>query len=123
MSKQEAIRLLCFHGDFNEENSFMYCIREKGRVEDKLFHEIMNCIITISDDMLNNEEIKSIYSIIFWCRSWLNTGILEKKLDIMSKERLLIYLDIIENSLYYLLDGDVEEAFWAYNEFLDGRYS
>ncbi|MBR4085510.1 MAG: hypothetical protein IKK33_14640 [Lachnospiraceae bacterium] len=122
MNKIEAVNLLSFHGNFNQENSFLYNIRVKCKVEEKLFYEIMDCIIKISDNALNNEQIKSIYSIVFWCRSWINTGVLQQKLDILSTKKLMIYIDIIENSLYYLLEGDVEEAFWAYNEFLDGRY-
>lgn len=122
MNKIEALNLLNYHSDYNQENSFLYCIREKSKLEEKSFYEIMDCIIAISEDDLSIEQIKSIYGIIFWCRGWMNTGVIQQKLDVLSTKNLMIYIDIIENALYYLLEGDVEEAFWAYNEFLDGRY-
>ena len=78
--------------------------------------------IVLSKELIEKEQIKDIYSIVFWCRSWLDAGWIEKQLGSDTKERLRIYTGIIENALYYLLENNVEEAFWAYNEFLDGRY-
>ncbi len=122
MSKEEALELLEFHGDFSRENSFLYYVKEVSLVNENVFHEIMNCVITLSNSSINIQEVAYIYNIIFWCRSWLDSGVLEKRMELLSRNILRTYIEIIENALYYLLHDNVEEAFWAYSEFLDGRY-
>ena len=81
----------------------------------------------IKNSNLDNEKgflylLKCIYTIIFWCRSWLSKdGMLDKRLTCSQKEKLINYTEILEETLYYLLLGNKEEAFWRYNEYLDGR--
>lgn len=122
MDRENAIKLLKLHSDLNKENGYLYTIKEKNIVNPDLFREIMDCLIVLSKELIEKEQIKDIYSIVFWCRSWLDAGWIEKQLGSDTKERLRIYTGIIENALYYLLENNVEEAFWTYNEFLDGRY-
>lgn len=122
MNREKAINLLKIHSDLNKENGYLYTIKEKNIVNSDLFREIMDSLIVLSKEFIQKEQIKDIYSIVFWCRSWLDAGWIEKQLGSATKERLRIYTGIIENTLYYLLENNVEEAFWAYNEFLDGRY-
>ena len=124
MKKDEAVILLKNHSDFStrNENSFLYLLKEKEIVNKNLFFEIMDCILVVSDS-IDILEIKYIYSIVFWSRSWLDTGYFQDKLSIDSIKKLKVYIQIIEETLYYLLHEKKEEAFWAYNEYLDGRYS
>lgn len=123
MNRVNAIDVLKLHSDFNEENSFLYAIKESNTVDYNLFQEIMDSLIVLSKDTIEKEQIKNVYSIVFWCRSWLDAGWIEKQLGSAAKETLRVYTEIIENALYYLLENNAEEAFWAYNEFLDGRYN
>lgn len=122
MNRENAINLLKLHSDLNKENGYLYTIKEKNIVNSDLFREIMDSLIVLSKELIEKEQIKDIYSIVFWCRSWLDAGWIEKQLGSTTKEILIVYTEIIENALYYLLENNVEEAFWAYNEFLDGRY-
>lgn len=123
MNRVNAIDVLKLHSDFNKENSFLYAIKESNIVDYNLFQEIMDSLIVLSKDTIEKEQIKNVYSIVFWCRSWLDAGWIEKQLGSAAKETLRVYTEIIENALYYLLENNAEEAFWAYNEFLDGRYN
>lgn len=123
MNRVNAIDVLKLHSDFNKENSFLYAIKESNIVDYNLFQEIMDSLIVLSKDTIEKEQIKNVYSIVFWCRSWLDAGWIEKQLGSATKETLRVYTEIIENALYYLLENNAEEAFWAYNEFLDGRYN
>lgn len=122
MSKEEAMEILEFHGDFSRKNSFLYYVKEESLVNENIFHEIMKCVITLAKSGINIQEVACIYSIIFWCRSWLDSGVMEKRMELRSRDLLRIYIEIIENALYYLLHGNEDEAFWVYSEFLDGRY-
>lgn len=122
MNKQKAMILLQMHSDFNDNNSFLHQIKEYCEIDQKKFHEIMECIIAISEDKIDIERFKSVYGIVFWCRAWLDSGILDKKMNLTTQKQLTIYTEIIESALFYLLQENVEEAFWSYNEFLDGRY-
>lgn len=129
MNKKQAKEKLIAHSDFifSNEYSFLYVLKQKNVVNDRMFTEIMVALQTLSDECyyksVDGEILKSIYAIIFWCRSWLSDGaMLDKKLTFEDKVRLLQYTQIIEETLYYLLNGEKEEAFWKYNEYLDGRY-
>lgn len=122
MNRENAINLLKIHSDLNKENGYLYTIKEKKFVNSDFFREIMDSIIILSKELIEKEQIKDIYSIVFWCRSWLDAGWIGKQLGSTTKETLRVYTEIIENALYYLLENNAEEAFWAYNEFLDGRY-
>lgn len=85
MKKDEAVILLKNHSDFStrNENSFLYLLKEKENVNKNLFFEIMDCILVVSDS-IDILEIKYIYSIVFWSRSWLDTGYFQDKLSIDS---------------------------------------
>lgn len=122
MNRERAIDVLKVHSDFNKESGYLYAIKEDNIVNSNLFHEIMESLIVLGKESIEKAQIKDIYSITFWCRSWIDSGWIEKKIGADEKEKLKMHVGIIENALYYLLEDDVEEAFWAYNEFLDGRY-
>lgn len=129
MNAKKAKETLLIHSDFYTENekSFLYLIKDKNCCSQKLFIEIMEIMEILSDKYYfaenDGEIIKATYSIIFWCRSWLGSGMIEKNMGKKIQEELLCYVQIIEETFYYLVAGDKEEAFWSYNEYLDGRYS
>lgn len=129
MNKKEAKEKLQLHSDFITENedSFLYSLKQKFKINKNNFFEIMEIIKCLAEDCfykkIDGEVIKNIYTIIFWCRSWLGEGaLLDINLNLDEKKLLLKYTEIIEETLYYLLNGEIEEAFWIYNEYLDGRY-
>lgn len=122
MNMENAKNKLKFHGDMNQKNSFLYLVKEEGKCDEKLFTEIMDSIQVLSNQSIDIQQIQLIYPLIFWCRSWMNAGMLNKNVRKMqTNSNLEIYIAILEETLFYLLNGDSEEAFWAYNEFLDGR--
>lgn len=122
MNREKAINLLKIHSDLNEENGYLYFIKECNIVDYNLFEEIMESLKVLSKDNIEQEQIKNIYSIVFWCRSWLDAGLIQKQLGMVAQDTLKVYTEIIECALYYLLEKNIEDAFWAYEEFLDGRY-
>ena len=129
MDKKKAKEILIVHSDFisGNQNGYLNVLKQKNIVNDAMFTDIMDAIQTLSDEcyykMVDGEIVKSIYAIIFWCRSWLSDGaMLDKKMTLEDKVKLLKYTQIIEEAFYYLLNGEKEEAFWIYNEYLDGRY-
>ena len=93
MDRENAIKLLKLHSDLNKENGYLYTIKEKNIVNPDLFREIMDCLIVLSKELIEKEQIKDIYSIVFWCRSWLDAGWIEKQLGSDTKERLRMLHD------------------------------
>lgn len=129
MNTKQAKEILLIHSDFytKNEKSFLYLIKSGKCCSQKLFFEIMEIMEILSDEYYfaenDGEIIKATYSIIFWCRSWLSSGMIEKNMGKKIQKELLCYVQIIEETFYYLVIGDKEEAFWSYKEYLDGRYS
>ena len=124
MNKQKVIEALKLHTDFcsPNDNSFLYKIMSDKTVSKDLFEEIMDLIVGIKDEFSQENEhelIKYIYSLIFWCRSWSDGGFLSGTEE---GKRLRRYAQILEETLYYLLQNDKENAFFLYNEYLDGRF-
>ena len=124
MNKQKVIEALKLHTDFRSpnDNSFLYKIMSDKTVSKDLFEEIMDLIVGIKDEFSQENEhelIKYIYSLIFWCRSWSDGEFLSGTEE---GKRLRRYAQILEDTLYYLLHDDKEDAFFLYNEYLDGRF-
>lgn len=124
MDRETAKELLKIHADFRnpEKPGFLYVLKEEQQADFKMFCEIMEQLVILSRDDLEPETIRYMYSIIFWCRSWLDAGLLKEGQKDSFKPQILKYVQIMEEALYYLMVGQVEEAFWSYNEFLDGRF-
>lgn len=125
MTKQKVIEALKLHTDFRSpnDNSFLYKIRSNKAVSKNLFEEIMDLIVGIKDEFSQENDyelIKYIYSLTFWCRSWSSDGGFLSGTE--DGNRLYRYAQILEETLYYLLQDDKEEAFFLYNEYLDGRF-
>jgi len=130
MDEISAKKLLKMHSDIDCrcESSFLYRLGHDNILIPELFSEVMECIRCLSDrfyyERMNGEVIKYTYSILFWCRGWLSKdALLDKKLDCLSKKKLTDWIEIIEEALYYLMEGSQESAFFSYEEYLDGRYT
>ncbi len=126
LNYEQAKRYIIKNSNLDNEKGFLYLLKNNYVINTEYFIEIMESLENVVNDLyykeLNGEILKCIYTIIFWCRSWLSKdGMLDKRLTCSQKEKLINYTEILEETLYYLLLGNKEEAFWRYNEYLDGR--
>lgn len=126
MNDELAKRNIIKNSNLDNEIGFLYLLKNNYVINTEYFFEIMESLENVANHLhykeLNGEILKCIYTIIFWCRSWLSKdGLLDKRLMCSQKEILISYIEILEETLYYLLLGNKEEAFWRYNEYLDGR--
>ena len=88
----------------------------------------MECLKVLKEEFckpaIDKEIVNDIVGIIHLTRAWASPdGMLgrNKLLTANQTQQLLLWVDIIEECLMYLLDDDEEDAFWVYNEYLDGR--
>jgi len=117
IDKFKSIEILKKHSNYENENGYIYHLKKDKGFNFDYFCDIMDSVIELSKDKTILNYYKDIYAIIFWSRTWLDSGLIKD-----DREKITIQTGIIENALYYLLNDNAEEAFFAYYEFLDGRY-
>lgn len=136
MNIEEAKELLSYHSGTNEdvhnpkwEYGFLGSLRPfRGKLYEENFIEVMECLNVLKDEfstpMIDKRMVSDIVGMVCFARVWASPeGMLGSNHLLTSEQtrKLLIWIDIIEESLMYLLDDAPEEAFWSYNEYLDGR--
>lgn len=136
MNKEEAKKLLSYHSGTNDdihnpkwEYGFLGSLRPfRGKLYEENFIEVMECMKVLKEEfsapMIDRKMVSDIVGITFFARVWAAPeGMLGRNHLLTSEQtgKLLLWIDIIEECLTYLLDDCEEEAFWAYNEYLDGR--
>ena len=136
MTIKEAKELLSFHSGRNSDvnnikwqKGFLGCLRPfDGTIRKENFIEVMECLKVLKEEFckpaIDKEIVNDIVGIIHLTRAWASPdGMLgrNKLLTANQTQQLLLWVDIIEECLMYLLDDDEEDAFWVYNEYLDGR--
>lgn len=135
MNIQEAKELLSFHSGRNKDvdnskwkNGFLGSLQYfQGTLSEENFMEVMECLKVLKDDffaeMIDREVALNIMTIICCSRGWATSGgMLVTVLSQAQTEKLLLWCDIMEECLMYLLDRKDEDAFFVYNEYLDGRW-
>lgn len=132
MKKEDAKQILSFHANKNKDKSFLNFLKQGYMVPDTCFDEIVDAMKCLGEsvccDNMDGETIRDYYTIIFQCRSWLSKdGLLRneklgRKLAEEDADLLVKYVEIMENILYYLILGNPDDAFFPYEEFLNGWY-
>ena len=136
MTIQEAKKLLALHSGRDDEidnpkwkNGFLGSLRPfSGTLQEENFTEVMDCLNILKDELaapaVDREIIADIVSITHQTRAWTSPEGLLGSNHLLTKEQteqLLLWADIIEECLMWLLDEDEEEAFSAYHEYLEGE--
>lgn len=126
MTKVEAYTLLSFHSGRNDDidnpkwtNGFLGSLRPfRGELNENNFIEIMDCLQTIADDFITESIsqplIYDIYNIIHLGRRWAedDSPLMSNRIMTDEQQKTLIrWVDIIQDCLFYLLNGDEESAF------------
>lgn len=136
MNVEEAKELLSYHSGTNDdihnpkwEFGFLGSLRPfRGELQEENFIEVMECIKVLKDEfsapMIDKRMVSDIVGMAYFARSWVSPeGVLGSNHLLTGEQtgKLLLWVDIIEECLTYLLDDAEEEAFFLYNEYLDGR--
>lgn len=136
MNIDEAKELLSYHSGRHEnidspkwENGFLGSLRPfKGELIEDNFIEVMECMKALKEeltcDRIEKNMLSDIVAITFLARIWASPdGILGSN-ELLSEEQtktLNLWVDIIQETLNWLLDGAEEEAFNSYEMYLDGE--
>ena len=136
MSIDEAKELLSYHSGRNKNvdnpkwiNSFLGSLRPfRGELIENNFIEVMECMKVLQDEFEQDKVDKYIMSDIVgtthMARVWaLPDGMLgsNKILTDEQTDKLNLWVDIIQETLMWLLDDSPEEAFWTYKMYLEGE--
>lgn len=134
MNIQDAKELLSFHSERNKDvdnskwkNGFLGSLQNfKGTLSEENFIEVMECLKVLKDkfyaEIIDREVVLDVVTIIHYSRGWATSGMLVTVLSQAQTKQLLLWCDIIEECLMYLLDRNEDAAFFVYNEYLDGRW-
>ena len=138
MTIEEAKKLLALHSCRDEDidnpkwtNGFMGSLRPfSGTLHEENFTEVMACLNVLKDEFaapaVDRGIVADIVSMIHLTRVWVSPNGMLGQNHLLTKEQteqLLLWVDIIEESLMYLLDQDEEDAFFTYNEYLEEQSS
>lgn len=135
--KNEAKELLSFHSTRNEdidnlkwEKGFLGSLRPFcGELYEENFFEVMECLKTLKDEFseaaIDRGIISDVVAIIHYARVWsASEGMLGSN-HLLTEEQtrhLLAWTDIIETCFMFLLEDNVEDAFFDYEDYLNGTY-
>lgn len=132
MNIEEAKELLSYHSGTNEDvdnpkwqNGFLGSLRPfRGELHEENFIEVMECLKVLKDEisapMIDRKIISDIVGMTYFSRTWASSGGMLGSNHLLTREQtetLLLWSDLIEECLMWLLDDAEEEAFWAYNEY------
>lgn len=138
MNVEEAKELLSYHSgrnpDFKKpkwENGFLGSLRPfTGSLNKDNFIEVMECLKVLQEEFakpaVDKEMIADIVGITHLARVWASpVGMLGRN-HLLTEEQtreLIMWTDMMGECLMYLLEEDWENAFFSYNEYLDGKLS
>lgn len=137
MDKEKAKELLSFHSGRNSDiqnpkwkGGFLGSLRPfRGKLPEENFIEIMECLKALKNEFsalsIEKEVIADLVAIIHLTRVWASPSGMLGRNHLLTQEQtelLLVWIDIIETGLMYLLDGDEEDAFRDYEDYLNDEY-
>lgn len=137
MDKEKAKELLSFHSGRNSDiqnpkwkGGFLGSLRPfRGKLPEENFIEIMECLKVLKNEFsapsIEKEVIADLVAIIHLTRVWASPSGMLGRNHLLTQEQtefLLVWIDIIETGLMYLLDGDEEDAFRDYEDYLNDEY-
>lgn len=132
MNIEKAKELLSYHSGTNEDvdnpkwqNGFLGSLRPfTGDLHEENFIEVMECLKVLENEfsapMIDKKIISDVVGITYLSRTWASPDGMLGSNHLLTNEQtktLLIWSDIIEECLMWLLDDAKEEAFWSYNEY------
>lgn len=137
MDKNKAKEFLSFHSTRNEdidnlkwEKGFLGSLRPFcGELYEENFFEVTECLRTLrnkfSGAAIERGMISDIVAIIHYTRVWSAPDGMLGSNHLLTEEQtkhLLVWTDIIESCFMFLLEGDVEDAFIGYEDYLNRTY-
>ena len=137
MDKKTAKELLSFHSSRNSDvhnpkwsGGFLGSFRPfRGELCEDNFIEVMECLQALKDEFENaavdREIAGDIVSMVHLTSARAATDGLLGGNGILTEEQtkqVLVWVDLMEGCLMYLLDGDVEDAFCDYEDYRNGEY-
>lgn len=137
MDKEKAKELLSFHSGRNSDiqnpkwkDGFLGSLRPfRGKLPEENFIEIMECLKALKNEFstpsIEKEVIADLVAIIHLTRVWASPSGMLGRNHLLTQEQtelLLVWIDIIETGLMYLLDDDEEDAFGDYEDYLNDEY-
>lgn len=137
MDKEKAKELLSFHSGRNSDiqnpkwkDGFLGSLRPfRGKLPEENFIEIMECLKALKNEFsapsIEKEVIADLVAIIHLTRVWASPNGMLGRNHLLTQEQtelLLVWIDIIETGLMYLLDDDEEDAFGDYEDYLNDEY-
>ena len=137
MDKNSAKELLSFHSGRNSdihnpkwENGFLGSLRPfRGELHKENFMEVMECLKALKEEFaaetIEKDIVADVVAITHLTRAWASPDGMLGSNHILTEEQekhLLAWADIIESCFMYLLDGDEEDAFSDYEDYLEDEY-
>lgn len=132
MTKEDALVILSYHSGRNEDldnkrwiNGFLGSLRPfQGKLHEQNFVEVMECLRTLSPDFvagtISGQAIGDVFTIIYLGRRWTEEGSALDESNLINSEqqfKMDLWLDILEDALFYLLNEDPETAFLPYEKY------
>lgn len=133
----EAKELLSYHSGRNSNidnpkwrQGFLGSLRPfRGTLQEDNFIEVMECMKVLqkqfSAPQIDSTMVADVVAIVHYTRAWSSKEGMLGRNHLLSKQQeelLMIWCDLIEECLCYLLDGAVEEAFFEYEEYKNGDF-
>lgn len=134
MSIDEAKELLAYHSGRNGNidnskwiNGFLGSLRPfRGELIESNFIEVMECMKVLQNEFMQDKVDKYILSdivgITYLARIWASPEGMLGSNKLLSEEqtaKLSLWVDIIQETLVWLLDDAPEEAFSSYKMYLE----
>lgn len=133
MDKTEAAKLLSYHSCRSEDvqnikwrNGFLGSLLPfHGILYEDNFIEVIECLQVCSDEVLKEKIdhglVCDITTIIYMGRCWTEKGGKAEPYGLCSYEQskqINEWITIIEDAVFNLLEGNIEKAFWKYDEYM-----
>ena len=129
MTPEAARELLLFHSgthpcvdDVRWEQGFLGMLRPYRGLREENFHSVMACLRALADDLqgdtIDRAVVSALWGICHLARAWgiSPEGMLRSN-DLISGDdvsRLQDWVEQISSTTFFILDGDVDEAFDSY---------
>ena len=137
MDVKEAKERLSYHSGRNEdihnpkwEHGFLGSLRPfQGELRKENFIDVMECLQAVKDEIaapsIDRDLVSDIIAIVHLAQAWASPDGMLGSNHLLTEEQtkhLTAWCHIIQSCFMYLLEEAEEEAFFEYEEYLDGNY-
>lgn len=134
MEVSEAKELLSYHSGRNSdihnskwERGFLGSLRPfRGELYEENFIEVMECLKVLQHEFeasrIDKEIVSDIVEITYLTRVWSSKGGMLERNNLLTQqqtEQLQLWVDIIEETFVWLLEGAYDEAFSTYGMYCE----